>query len=882
MSFHMLCCLSISWSHQGTAMDFHKKILEIIFVCLLCWKIGCSMEIICTGVLQVEPGTVFHMGSELTVLCRSYSEHCGRNFFIYLNSQLQGPLEVINCSTVRLQLKNIAPNDRLTCTVSQDRGKQTVCGADLQPGFPPEKPTELRCFAQMDSEHISCTWNKGRETHLSTKYIATFKFKNWTESFHLQSDNESSVSIPWSLFDVDVEFRVKAWNDLGEVVSVIPLSVRDVVIPNTPKIIAVEFGNSSRMATLHWNISDSSGRWRARIRIRDNRGHREFWGTELGQGVLLLEGLWPRTWYEFQIQACSTGEKCSHWSQPVQCSSPGATLTKILDVWRILRGIHENGARGVTVLWKPLRPEDYRDVMVGHKLVYWERGQRQVVTCGANVTEKTLHLAPAVTRIFIYAVTSTEESPPATLHISQSDGLTVPWLRDVAPVDRRSILLTWDKYLHENQPALGYVVQWQSQSQEIQWKRLTADCSSTQIEGLDPGVRFNISLYAVMSIGMSNPAFHQAYSREEKPLVGPKVTLLKIETTRILIRWEELNLEQQRGFLTNYTVYMRKRNTGQQLTLKGLLSRQMWLNHLDTPFDLHISASNSAGEGPLGEGVFCQLQASPKDWSNIGLGLAVAVPLVILVKLMCWNCAQRRITRTFTTVGFRWLFENFPKVENSTATKLLQEKGRSDSQSSWRSMYDDPLITPVEIIPAERTDRQPSSMVESADVMCKEETPGEPQETGLPLEEEHAYKPQITSTDQEEFPEEEDNPWVTSLHSGVTFIPGEEERMYSPHVSGLLTDWLCVITQDRSGTSLNATGGIHLKGTPPLILTAGSWLEEGLPGLGDCPENIDLEQTVLPDQLISCLRSPAIELSPTSFLRELPCMSHNSPTNGCV
>ncbi|KAJ8376219.1 hypothetical protein SKAU_G00067990 [Synaphobranchus kaupii] len=749
------------------------------------------MQVFCSGVVQVEPGAVVHMGSELTILCRSYAEHCGRHFSIYLNRQLQDPLEVINCSTVRLRLANIVPNAELICTVSRDKIQQTVCGTVLQPGF----------------------------------------------------------------------------------------------IPNTPKIVMVEFGNSSQRATLHWTISESSGLWRTKVRMGDTRRHTEFWGTDLRQGLVSLDGLRPLSWYEFQIQACSIGDKpmCSQWSKPVQYTSPGTAPTKKLDVWRILRGIQENGTQSVTVLWKHLRPEDYRDVMVGHELVYQEQGQRQVVTCGANVTEKTLHVSPDVTRIFICAVTSTGKSPPATLHISHAEGLTMPCLRDVAPAGESSVRLAWDVYHHENQSALGYVVQWQSHSQQIQWKRLAANTSLSHIEGLEPGVRFNMSLYAITSMGISDPAFCQAYSREEKPLSGPKVSLLNIEATRILIQWEELGLGQQRGFITNYTVYMKKHNTGQQLILAGSMFRQMWLNHLDTPFDLHISASNSAGEGPLGDGVFCQLQGSPKDWSNVVFGLVIAVPLVVLANLMCWNCVRRRITTMCTMVLPQWLYENFPKVENSTATKLLQDKERSDSESSWRFVYDDHPITSVEIIPAERTDWHPSTMgIKSADVgMGGWVLPEKPESSPL-LEEEHAYKPQITSAAPEDFPEEEDNPWVTPLHTGVTLISGDEDTMYSPHVSGLLREWLSDITQDGSGTGLNTTGGIHFKGTPQLVLTAGSWLEEGLRELRDRPEDIHLGQTLLPDQLVSCLRSPAIEPSPTTFPRELSSVSHNTTTEECM
>ena len=189
----------------------------------------------------------------------------------------------------------------------------------------------------------------------------------------------------------------------------------------------------------------------------------------------------------------------------------------------------------------------------------------------------------------------------------------------------------------------------------------------------------------------------------------------------------------------------------------------------------------------------------------------------------------------------------------------------------------------MEIIPSERTDWHPSAVgIKGADVGMGEPVIPEKPETGLLLEE-HAYKPQISSAAQEEFPEEEDNPWVTPLHTGVSLIPGEEVTMYSPHVSGLLRDWLSDLTQDRSGASLNTTGGIHFKGTPQIVLTTGSWLDKGVTGLGDCSENIHLGQNLLPDQLVSCLRFPATELSSTTFLLPpLPCMSHNTTTEECA
>lgn len=41
-----------------------------------------------------------------------------------------------------------------------------------------------------------------------------------------------------------------------------------------------------------------------------------------------------------------------------------------------------------------------------------------------------------------------------------------------------------------------------------------------------------------------------------EPVCGPNVSVLVHEDRRIQIQWEELAVYQQRGFITNYTVYL--------------------------------------------------------------------------------------------------------------------------------------------------------------------------------------------------------------------------------------------------------------------------------------------------------------------------------------
>lgn len=103
------------------------------------------------------------------------------------------------------------------------------------------------------------------------------------------------------------------------------------------------------------------------------------------------------------------------------------------------------------------------------------------------------------------------------------------------------------------------------------------------ISGLSAGVRYKVSLYAVTSAGVSEPSSRLVYSREQskrhthpptirvhflkspshsvllcelEPVSGPSLSVLRREPGRILVQWDRLPVDQQRGFITAYSIYL--------------------------------------------------------------------------------------------------------------------------------------------------------------------------------------------------------------------------------------------------------------------------------------------------------------------------------------
>ncbi|XP_055717049.1 interleukin-23 receptor [Salvelinus fontinalis] len=824
---------------------------------------GPRMGIICQGSVTVEPGPLFHMGSNLTVYCTTTKPHCGQSLSVELNGQDQTALEILNCSTVRLRLTNLrTPNSILVCRLRQTDGRiQTVCGLDLHTGYPPDEPSGIACQASRDSEEITCSWSRGRETHLVTTYYVSFRSVNRAQVFHRDIQGTGVFSIPRLELDENEQYQlsIRAHNHLGTSLSQpFNFSVNDVVIPDTPQIMKLEFWSGSRAAVLHWNCSEYPKPLRPHVRLRTGNGSWVELHLDPSRGLVKVEGLKPMTQYEFQIRVCFSIERptsaqrstaalrnsstqrplCSRWSPSASKTSPGIAPTRELDVWRVFGIPGVDGVQDVTVLWKPLSPGDYSGHVLRYDLVYLHQGQRQEeITYPAGVTQCSVQVSPGVQELFVRAVTSYGTSPPATIQLKHT-GVSGPVLRNLSPAnveggDAVALSWSWDGSSGaEAEVLLGFLVEWKSGRQELGWQRVARKRNTTLITGLTPGVRYNVSLYADTTWGVSNPSSGLVYSREDKPVSVPKVSVLAHETSRVLIQWEELPVDQQRGFLTHYNIYLKRLDSdtdqNQRVTVSGSITvsgpSQRWLECPEGAVALRVSASTAAGEGPQGEWL---LSHSPVTAVGLvaGMSLVATIIMVIMASLMFWSCVRKRIKQTCLSLGPVWLSENLPKPGNSNAIRLLKHEEPVVPALSWLFTVSDPPLSPIEEIPpGEREELYPIIHIVRLQGGARAgggEGTGE--RTAAPLEN-IGYKPQITITAPRDKTEKEE-------YRG--HIPSCESTDRCPEESGgLLGGWLCDITVDFSGISpaLDLSSmGRNTSLSPPKItslFSGDTWLDE--------------------------------------------------------
>ncbi|XP_072245922.1 interleukin-23 receptor [Leuresthes tenuis] len=812
-------------------MNFSSTIWRCIIIPLTFSFKGCPLltahceRFIHLGYLTVEPAPPFLLGSNMTVYCHINECEWGFKLSLELNQKNVRLSKRVNCTTAAFVPRVLMPQSFVVCKMrrAQHSVQTVVNGLPLHAGLPPDKPGNITCETTRSSEVICCSWRRGKKTHLYDFFNISVSRENGTQVHFAQIGDAEEITLSRAILDEKTKYllTITTYNHFGTSQSdPFILCVKDIVIPEMPHIVKIEFGNNSMTAILQWKTSESSLHLRPHVRLRtDNISWEVGEVLELGEGQIRVDNLRPLSEYEFQMRTCDSAsglkqttsfatrwtfsqrKLCSQWSLSVRKESPGKSPSQQLHVWRTLEGQDQNGLRLVTVLWKPLPPRDYSGE-VQHYKIFLANDHEE--TCAAATSMCSVQVPAGVQALNVCAVTSYGTSPPAVVELRHS-GILGPILQEVVSVvNGDAVLVSWSSALGGE--LLYYVIEWASvPATQLQWKKIAKDLKSTSITGLIAGVRYNVSLYAVSTRGVSAPASSLFYSREQKPVSGPNLHVLVHEARRILIQWNELPVDQQRGFVTKYTIYVRTLDSNTELIeiVSASSPRPIWMDTPEGALALHLTASNSAGEGPRGSRISSQ-PAAPAVGMGIVIAFIVTIFIVIVVNLMCWSCVRKRIKQKFKSWGPAWLVENLPKPGHSNAIRLLED---DRSEPLFSSNYSDPPLSPIFVISQEERDEvYPILHVEVSQIRSVHTTEEHPLSMSntrtMPVD--HAgYKPQNTTLvppDEKEAAEETQGD-----------VPAEEDScstVFEGLLEGLLSSVNVDFSDSSQGLNLGSVGGL--------------------------------------------------------------------------
>ncbi|XP_069934396.1 interleukin-23 receptor [Oryctolagus cuniculus] len=293
---------------------------------LFSWCHGGITNINCSGHVWVEPATIFKMGMDISIYCRTIKNCQARKFYFYKNGIKERSQSTrINATTARLWYKSFAePRASVHCTAEclGQPGEKLICGEDISSGYPPDAPEDVTCVIHEYSDHMTCTWNAGKLTHIATKYVVHVKSLETEEQQQYLTSSFINISTDSLHGGKKYLVWVQAANALGmEESKPLQIHLDDIVIPSASIISRAENINATVPKTvIYWNSLTTIEKISCEMRYKATTN--QTWNvrklntnfTYVQQSEFCLE---LNITYIFQVRCQETGKKYwQPWSTP--------------------------------------------------------------------------------------------------------------------------------------------------------------------------------------------------------------------------------------------------------------------------------------------------------------------------------------------------------------------------------------------------------------------------------------------------------------------------------------------------------------------------------------------------------------------------------------
>ncbi|XP_005872637.1 PREDICTED: leukemia inhibitory factor receptor [Myotis brandtii] len=615
------------------------------------------------------------------------------------------PLIHLDGENVAIKIHNISASISSGTNVVFMTNKD-MYGTVIFAGYPPDIPQKLNCETY-DLKEIICTWDPGRPTALvgprSTSYTLFESFSGESVKFKRV---EAPINESYQLFfqvlpnQEIYNFTLNARNPLGQSESTIFINVTEKVHPHTPTSVRVKDINSTAV-TLSWHLPGNFAKIKLLCQVEINKANSvqelrtvTIKGVDNSNYLIAVDKLSPYTVYAFRIRCSSeTFWKWSKWSNEKQYLTTEAIPSKGPDTWREWRSDGKN----LIIYWKPLPINE-----ANGKILFYN------VSCSSEEKTQSLSEIPDPQHkaeiqldkhdyiISVVAKNSVGSSPPSRIASMEipNDDLKVEQTVGTG----NGILLTWN---YDPNMTCDYVIKWCNTSQPqpclMDWKKVPADSTEALIESdqFRPGVRYHFFLYGCRNHGYQLLRSVIGYVEELAPTVAPNFTVEDTSADSILVKWEDIPVEELRGFLRGYVFYFEKgeRDTSKMRGLESGRSDVKVKNITDisqktlriadlqgkTSYHLVLRAYTNGGLGPE-KGMFVVTKEN-----SVGLIIAILIPVAVAVivgvvtSVLCYRKRE-------------WIKETFyPDIPNPENCKALQfQKAVCEGSSALKTLEMNP------------------------------------------------------------------------------------------------------------------------------------------------------------------------------------------------
>ncbi|XP_011799782.1 PREDICTED: leukemia inhibitory factor receptor [Colobus angolensis palliatus] len=686
---------------------------------------------------------VILVGSDITFCCVSQEK------------VLSALIGHTNCPLIHLDGENVAIKIR-NISVSASSGtnvvfttEDNIFGTVIFAGYPPDTPQQLNCETH-DLKEILCSWNPGRATALvgprATSYTLLESFSGKYVRFKRAEapTNESYQLFFQMLPNQEIyNFTLNAHNPLGRSESTILVNITEKVYPHTPTSFKVKDINSTAVK-LSWHLPGNFAKinFLCQIEIKKSNSVQEqrnvtIKGVENSSYLVALDKLNPYTVYTFRIR-CSTETfwKWSKWSNKKQHLTTEAIPSKGPDTWREW----SSDGKNLIIYWKPLPINEANGKILSYNVSCSSDEETQSLSEIPDPQHKAeIQLDKNDYIISVVAKNSVGSSPPSKIASMEipNDDLKIEQVVGMG----KGILLTWH---YDPNMTCDYVIKWCNSSRSepclMDWRKVPSNSTETVIESdqFRPGVRYNFFLYGCRNQGYQLLRSMIGYIEELAPTVAPNFTVEDTSADSILVKWEDIPVEELRGFLRGYLFYFGKgeRDTSKMRILESGHSDIKVKNITDisqktlriadlqgkTSYHLVLRAYTDGGVGPEKS-----MYVVTKE-NSVGLIIAILIPVAVAVivgvvtSILCYR-KREWIKETF--------YPDIPNPENCKALQFQKSvcEGSSglktlemnpctpnnvevlETRSAFPKIEDTEIISPVAERPEDRSDAEPENHV---------------------------------------------------------------------------------------------------------------------------------------------------------------------------